>query len=198
MSLPPQTSVRPEPTGPTPAQTIGPFFRGAMASLGARDLVAPGSPGPVVLTGRVLDGAGAPLPDAMVEIWQADGHGSLAGAAVASGTWSGFGRSLTDADGRYGFTTVVPGAVDGVQAPHIDMTVFARGLLQRLVTRVYLPDQPANATDPVLTGLDADRRATLLAVAGAARRAPGEPDGDPVLTFDVRLQGERETAFFVW
>jgi protocatechuate 3,4-dioxygenase alpha subunit len=188
VSLRPQTSTHPEPAGPTPAQTIGPFFRFGMAWMQAHDLVAPGSPGAVVLTGRVLDGDGVAVPDALVEIWQADPSGSFdAAGEVAPGVWSGFGRSLTDPDGVYRFTTVVPGAVDSVQAPHIDMTIFARGLLQRLVTRVYFPDRAANGADPVLASLDAARRSTL--VAGG---------GDPVYTFDVRLQGDRETVFFVW
>jgi protocatechuate 3,4-dioxygenase alpha subunit len=195
VNLPPQTSTHPEPTGPTPAQTIGPFFRFGMAWMDAHDLVEPGAPGAVVLTGRILDGAGAAVPDALVEIWQADGSGSLTAAAeVAPGDWSGFGRSLTDADGSYRFTTVVPGAVDPSQAPHIDMTIFARGLLQRLVTRVYFPDQAANGLDPVLASLDAERRSTLVAEPGG----PHEPGGDPVFIFDVRLQGDRETVFFVW
>jgi protocatechuate 3,4-dioxygenase alpha subunit len=187
-----QTSEHPEPSGPTPSQTVGPFFRFGLAWMDARHLVAPGSLGAVELTGRVLDGDGRPVPDAVVEIWQADTEGSLRAAGEVTGDgWSGFGRSLTDHHGRYRFTTAVPGAVDDRQAPHIDMTVFARGLLQRLVTRVYLPDEPANATDPVLAALEADRRATLVA-------RPADLDGEHVLSFDVRLQGDRETVFFVW
>jgi protocatechuate 3,4-dioxygenase alpha subunit len=196
VNLPPQISALPAPTGPTPAQTVGPFFRFGLAWMDARDLVGPGADDAVVLTGHILDGAGAPVPDAVVEIWQADARGGLGEAGpVAPGTWSGFGRALTDADGHYRFTTVAPGRVDALQAPHIDMTIFARGLLQRLVTRVYLPDHAANDADPVLAALPSERRATLVAAIAPGDRAT---DGDPVLRFDVRLQGDKETVFFVW
>jgi protocatechuate 3,4-dioxygenase alpha subunit len=188
MTLPAQTSDHPEPDGPTPSQTIGPFFRPGMTWMNARDLTAPGS-GAVVLTGRVTDGAGDPVPDAMIEIWQADATGSFDTRPQA---WSGFGRALTDADGRYRFTTVLPGPVDDHQAPHVDMSVFARGLLQRLVTRVYF-HQDALDTDPVLAALDPRRRATLT-----ARREESEDGEDPVFRFDIRLQGGHETVFFTW
>ena len=170
---------------PTPSQTVGPFFGFAFDKVGRPDLVPPGSPGSVHIEGRVLDGAGEPVPDAVVELWQADAAGRF-----PDDGW-GFGRCLTDPAGGYCFTTVRPGPVDAVQAPHLDLSIFARGLLQRLVTRVYFPDhEAANAADPVLRAVaDPARRATLVARAG--------PDAS-VLTFDVRLQGEGETVFFAW
>jgi protocatechuate 3,4-dioxygenase alpha subunit len=178
-------------TGATPSQTVGPFFRFGLAWMGQADLVAPGSPGAVTLGGQVLDGDGAPVPDAVIEIWQADPDGRF--PTDAAGPWHGFGRSLTDDDGRYHFTTVRPGRVDDRQAPHIDVSVFARGLLQRLVTRAYLPDEvEVNGADPVLAALAPDRRATLVAEAVAAA------DGPDQLRFDIRLQGDRETVFFAW
>lgn len=173
-------------TAPTPSQTVGPFFRFGFAWLtSSRHLVDPGSNGSLTVGGRMIDGAGDAVPDGVVEIWQADSGGGFPPDSPAG--WTGFGRALTDEDGRYSFTTVAPGPVDGDQAPHIDVSVFARGLLQRLVTRIYLPDVAANDADPVLASVDPARRATLIA----------EPDG-AVLRFDIRLQGERETVFFVW
>jgi protocatechuate 3,4-dioxygenase alpha subunit len=150
----------------TPSQTVGPFFSLGLAD---RDLG-----GPARIEGRVFDGAGDPVPDAMVEVWQADETGSYRGDF-------GWGRSATDADGRYAFTTVKPGPVEG-QASHLVVLVFARGLLKPLLTRLYFPDAGA---DPVLDALDDDERETLIARA----------DGDS-LKFDIRLQGDRQTTFF--
>ncbi|MDQ2728906.1 MAG: protocatechuate 3,4-dioxygenase subunit alpha [Actinomycetota bacterium] len=173
-------------TAPTPSQTVGPFFRLGFAWLTpSRHLVAPGSPGALSLTGRMTDGDGAAVPDGVVELWQADGAGGFPPDSPPG--WTGFGRCLTDDEGRYELTTVAPGPVDEDQAPHIDVSVFARGLLQRLVTRIYLPGQAANDADPVLAAVDPARRATLVA----------ERDGSD-LTFDIRLQGELETVFFRW
>ena len=140
----------------TPSQTVGPYFAIGLARRPEHELVPSGSDGAVALSGTVLDGDGAPVPDAMVEIWQAD----PSGAYVAGFGW---GRSGTDADGRYSFVTVKPGPVEG-QAPHLVMLVFMRGLLKPVLTRVYFPDEAeANAADPVLTGVPE-------AAAGAARR----------------------------
>jgi protocatechuate 3,4-dioxygenase, alpha subunit len=156
----------------TPSQTVGPYFSLGLLARAANELV----PGGIRITGRVLDGAGEPVPDALVEIWQADEDGRYR-------LDFGWGRSGCDEDGRYSFVTCKPGAVEG-QAPHLTMMVFARGLLKPVLTRMYFPDEEeANAADPVLTAVD--DASTLVARAG-----------DDGLEFDVRLQGDRETAFF--
>src|SRR6185295_10606521 len=136
------------------------------------------------IRGQLLDGAGQPVPDGVIETWQADpdGHFNRPG-------FRGFGRAATDADGRWGIYTVKPGAVatydGGAQAPHLEVSVFARGLLDRVVTRIYFDDEAANDTDPVLTLVGPERRATLVAVpTGAGYR------------FDIHLQGDDETVFF--
>jgi protocatechuate 3,4-dioxygenase alpha subunit len=172
---------------PTASQTIGPFFRFGLAGAVHRELAARGVPGAITVEGRVLDGDGEPVPDAMVEIWQADAEGRFP-PETAPG-WTGFGRDLTDRSGTFRFTTVVPGAVDDHQAPHIAVSVFARGLLQRVMTRIYLPAHgDAHATDPLLASVtDPARRATLVAVAEGGK-----------LVFDIHLQGERETVFLDW
>jgi len=163
-------------SGPlTPSQTVGPFFGVGLPFEKGEQLAPPGSAGVMRIEGQVLDGKGEPVPDALLEIWQ-------------PGT--GFGRARTDSEGAFSFTTVKPGAVpapDGrVQAPHFNVTVFARGLLRHLVTRMYFPDETeANAADPVLNLVEPARRETLIA-----------KHCDGVLHFDVRLQGERETVFF--
>ena len=181
--------------GLTPSQTVGPFFARALPWPEGPYVVPDGTPGAFWIRGRVLDGDGAPVADALVETWQADPDGRFdhpddrRGVAGAAG-FRGFGRCPTDADGRYGIHTVQPGRVPGPdggdQAPHIDLSIFARGLLDRLVTRLYLPNEAAaNAADPVLAELAEPVRATLIAsVTG---------DG---YTFDIRLQGEHETVFF--
>ncbi|QUH03020.1 protocatechuate 3,4-dioxygenase subunit alpha [Saccharopolyspora erythraea] len=180
----------------TPSQTVGPFYAlpdGLLWPDGP-DLVPEGTAGAVPLHGRVLDGNGDPVPDAVLEIWQADAEGRFDHPndprPGTSGGFRGFGRCGTDPEGRFRFRTVKPGPLptpDGAtEAPHIDVTVLARGLLNRVVTRVYFPDEEqANATDPVLGAVDEDRRSTLIAVA--------DQDG---LRFDIRLQGPGETVFF--
>ena len=171
---------------PSPSQTIGPFFHAGLGWMDATRLVEDHADGAVVIEGVVFDGAGAPVPDAVVEIWQADGSGGFP-PATAPG-WTGFGRSQTDDDGRFRFVTVAPGSVDRMTEPHIDLTVFARGLLQRVVTRLYLPGTDViSPSDPVLRAVPAERRATLVAEGVGSR-----------LRFDIRLQGERETVFFAW
>jgi len=167
----------------TPGQTVGPFFHDALAYPGGEQLVPPGTPGTQQLHGHVYDGAGDPLPDALVEIRQADGAGTVPqveGSLRRSGGFTGWGRCATDAEGRYCFTTVEPAGVAG-GAAFFAVTVFARGLLDRLFTRAYLPGQQ----DDLLAGLSTEDRATLEAVR--------QDDGS--LRFDVRLQGEGETVF---
>ncbi|WP_416344324.1 protocatechuate 3,4-dioxygenase subunit alpha [Isoptericola peretonis] len=183
---------------PTPGQTVGPFFGFALPYDRGHELVDPGTPGAVRLHGRVLDGAGRPVPDALLEIWHADPSGVVVrrtGAMLRDGTFTGWGRAATDREGGFWFRTLEPGPTPSASGPRrpamIAVAVFARGLTDRLFTRAYLPDDgdperaAALARDPFLAGLEPERRATLL----AAR----EPDGS--LRFDVRLQGEGETVF---
>lgn len=160
---------------PTPSQTVGPFFSLCLSERSCNELVSGGAGR---IEGTVLDGAGQPVPDAMVEIWQANADG------VYTDDF-GWGRCGTDADGRYSFVTVKPGRVEG-QAPHLVVLVFARGLLKPVLTRMYFPDeQEANAADPVLSALEAGSAETLVA----------EPSAGG-FRFDIRLQGERQTSFF--
>lgn len=173
---------------PTPGQTVGPFYGFALPYAGSNELFPPGHPGAIRLHGTVRDGRGDPVPDALLEIWQADQHGAVPqqpGSLRRDGfTFTGWGRASTDQTGTYSFTTVLPGPTEDGGAPFIAMTVFARGLLNRLFTRIYLPDHPALTSDRLLSSLPADRRETLVATPAA--------DG---LLFDVRLQGEGETVF---
>ena len=182
--------------GVTPSQTIGPFFS-LLLPLGSNQLVGSDHPGAVTVEGTVFDGAGSPVGDALIETWQAnaDGHYNHPGDTNyenGTGSFGGFGRCVTDEHGSFSFVTIKPGRVAGndarMQAPHIVVTVFARGLLRRLVTRIYFPDEStANAGDPLLTSiLEEGIRATLIA----------EPMGAHRLRFDIHLRGEKETAFF--
>lgn len=183
----------------TPSQTVGPFFAIGLPWDDGPYVVAEGTPGAITITGRVTDGAGEPVPDALVETWQAGPEGGFGHpddprdpAPRAAPGGRGFGRCPTGADGTYRIVTVRPAALptgDGrVQAPHIDVSVFARGLLDRVVTRIYFPDEEAaNAADPVLSDLpERLRRNTLIA----------KPEPAGVFRFDIRLQGEGETVFF--
>lgn len=191
--------------GLTPSQTVGPFFASALPWPDGPYVVPEHTPGAFWLRGTVFDGAGEPVVDGLVESWQADPAGRFPHpddplwAGPSSGGFGGFtdlagfrgfGRCPTDHSGRWAILTVRPGPVPdpaGVpQAPHIDLSIFARGLLDRVVTRVYLPDETvANAADPVLSGIDETRRPTLVA----------EPDSDG-FRFDIRLRGDGETVFF--
>jgi protocatechuate 3,4-dioxygenase alpha subunit len=160
---------------PTPPQTVGPFFSIGLPWDDGPTVVEPGSDDAISLHGTVFDGDGAPIPDALVETWQEPGPGCR-----------GFGRCPTDADGRWEIVTRKPAAAGG-EAPHLAVAVFARGLLDRVPTRLYFADEDAaNEADPLLSSLDPERRATLLAA----------PDGTGGYRFDVHLQGAHETVFF--
>ena len=171
----------------TPSQTVGPFFAIELPYGDGPFVVGEGTPGAIWLSGRILDGAGEPVPDALVESWQADPAGAFGGA------FRGFGRCATDDGGRWAILTLKPGPVPAFpghdetpQAPHVDLAIFARGLLHQVVTRLYFADEgQANAADAVLAGLDEQARATLV-----ARRVDGGYE------LDIHLQGPRETTFF--
>lgn len=178
----------------TPSQTVGPFFGFALPWPDGPYAAPPDTPGLITVRGLVLDGAGEPVPDALIETWQADPHGRFdhpadpRGRQPSEARW--FARCPTNDNGQYAVHTVKPGRVpdgEALQAPHLNVTVLARGLLRHLVTRMYFPDEAeANGEDPVLCGLpDPERAATLIAAA----------DGDG-LRFDIRLRGDHETVFF--
>lgn len=202
-------NLSPEIFGVTPSQTVGPFFHYGLPWKGGADLVgqsdlgarpdlfppehyvlrpsAPRAhvPGTVIeIAGRVLDGDGAPVPDALIEIWQADPAGRH-----DNPDWVGFGRGCTDAEGVYRFRTLRPGVVPGpgnaLQAPHVAIGVLGRGLLKRLATRLYFSDAPENADDPILALVPEERRGSLIATLV-----------EGVWRFDIVLQGDRETVFF--
>jgi protocatechuate 3,4-dioxygenase, alpha subunit len=177
---------------PTPSQTVGPYLHLGLTDSRSLSRVA----GDEVkgerlwLTFRVLDGEGAPVPDAMIELWQADSEGNY--NATSDAAFRGFGRLATADDGSGTFETIKPGRVPGpdntLQAPHINVSILGRGLLKRLSTRVYFAGELANAADPVLTLVPETRRTTLLAQPDSSRNAGW--------TFEVRLRGEGETVFF--
>ena len=174
----------------TPSQTVGPFFGYALPFPRGAQLVPAGTVGAVTVHGRVLDGAGEPIPDALLEWWQPDADGVLSqrdGSRVRElGHFTGFGRMTVDLDGHYEVTTVLPGAVAPSTVPWALVTVFARGLLHHLFTRAYLVGaDDAVPADPLLDRIDAGRRETLLARA----------DGPASYRFDIHLQGEHETVF---
>ena len=183
--------------GIAPFQTIGPFFQVLVGEARGRD-VLPGEAAQgtrITIVGRVLDGDGAPMTDALVEIWQADAcgryrHPSDPRHAEADPAFAGFGRVATDTSGGFLFETVKPGVVTGPdgrpQAPHVLVSVTARGVLTRYVTRLYFEDEPRNAGDPILALVPDGRRQTLLAT-----RIDGER-----YRFDIRVQGADETVFF--
>ena len=189
----------------TPSQTVGPYFAYgltpeqygyAFSSIAGGVLATEAGDGERIrIEGRVLDGAGAAVSDAMVEIWQADGQGRYAHPADprnSNARFRGFGRvgTGTDPEHRFVFETVKPGAPGEGQAPHVNLVLFLRGLLSHAYTRIYFADEAeANAADPVLAAVPAERRATLI----AAREESG---GTPLYHFDIHLQGDRETVFF--
>ncbi len=187
-------------TNLTSSQTVGPFFSPALLREDARRNVLTNQETVgkrIRIEGRVLDGEGIPVPDALVEIWQANAHGRYnhpadQGPAALDTSFTGFGRSGTDENGIYWFETVKPGPVafdeNQLQAAHINVTLFARGLLNHLVTRIYFADEPANSDDPVLQRLPKERVTTLLAVP--------EQSEPTIYRHDIVLQGENETVFF--
>ncbi|MEO8180195.1 MAG: protocatechuate 3,4-dioxygenase subunit alpha [Deltaproteobacteria bacterium] len=202
--------------GQTPEQTLGPFFSQGLVRVAdtfaspslCRDaedvignvLASELTPGERLrLEGTVYDGLGCPIPDALVEIWQADAEGRYAhplqlGEQFVKAPFQGFGRAPTDDGGRFFFETIRPGAVPGpggsAQAAHLNVVLGARGMTRLAFTRIYFADDPALARDPVLGQIPAARRATLL----ARRRL--EAPGRPTYVFDIHLQGELETVFF--
>jgi protocatechuate 3,4-dioxygenase, alpha subunit len=194
-----------KPDGITPSQTVGPYFAYGLTPDGryewndafSNNLVTADTTGDRIrIEGQVLDGDGKPAADCMLEIWQADAQGRFAdpkdSRALPNAKFHGFGRCGTGANGEYAFDTIKPGQVpdpDGkAQAPHILVAVFARGMILHNYTRIYFDGEAANATDPVLALVPADRRATLI-----AKRAS---EGNAVYRFDIRLQGDNETVFF--
>ena len=184
----------------TPSQTVGPFYAIGLTRRAMSVLATDTTEGlPIRIEGRVFDGDGKPIPDALVEVWQANAYGRYnhpddKQEKPFDPKFTGWGRSGTDKNCFYRFDTVKPGPVPGpgesVQAPHINVVVFARGMLLHAYTRIYFSDEPLNQTDPVLNLIkNKARRATLMA-------AREEQAGRTVYHFDIRLQGESETVFF--
>jgi protocatechuate 3,4-dioxygenase, alpha subunit len=179
-------------------QTVGPFFKIGLSWLYQEDVAGPGASGErITIEGRILDGDGKPVPDGVIEIWQANSHGKYAHPDDAQDKplepgFKGYGRIPTDEQGRFRFTTIKPGRVPGpnekLQAPHLAVSVFTRGLLRRLMTRIYFPDEPSNNEDFALSLVEPARRSTLI-----AQKVAG---GSGALAWDVVLQGPNETVFF--
>ena len=173
------------------SQTVGPFFSIGLSWLYKGELIAPAHEHScIAVEGRVLDGDQRPIPDAVLELWQADAEGRYADPHDAQSALRGFGRVATDEQGGFRFTTIKPGRVPGpdgvLQAPHVSVLVFMRGLLKPVRTRLYFPDEAANAEDPVLLLVPPSRQRTLIA----------RPASGSVLHWDVHVQGDDETVFF--
>ena len=182
----------------TPSQTVGPFYSIGLTDREMNSLIPDGTHGQRIrIEGQVIDGDGKPVPDAMIEIWQANAYGRYnhpedKQEKPLDASFTGWGRSGTDPNGFYFFDTIKPGPVpasESVQAPHINVTVFARGMLVHAFTRIYFSDEPANDIDPVLNSISKERRQTLVA-------SCREENGKTVYRFDIRLQGVGETVFF--
>ena len=183
---------------PTGNQPVGPFFHIILDRMLIPDVVGPAAgPEAITIRGQILNADHAPIPDAMIETWQANADGKYAHPADTQNKplregFVGFGRVVTDVNGAFSLTTLKPGRVPsldgGLQAPHINVSVYMPGLLQRTVTRIYFPDDPSNAEDPVLQLVDSDRRSTLI-----AQRVFGD---SAVLEWNVICAGENETVFF--
>ena len=192
--------------GQTPSQTVGPFFaygltpeqfRYPFRSTATNVMAKPGAVGDHIrIEGRILDGQGEPVPDAMIELWQANAHGRYNHPAddrqdnLLDPDFKGFGRTGTDADGGFAFETVKPGPIGDGQAPHITLILFMRGMLSHAYTRIYFSDETAaNESDPVLGAVAAARRDTLIA-------HRDETPGGAVYRIDIRMQGDAETVYF--
>lgn len=190
-------------SGITPSQTVGPYFKYGLTpgddyawnDAFGNDLVTPDATGEQIrIVGTVFDGDGKVVVDSMLEIWQADAQGRFADPqdqrAARNSAFKGFGRCGTDNAGRFSFHTIKPGGVPGpnekLQAPHILLAVFARGMTQQAITRIYFDGETANENDPILALVPSERRGTLIA----------KREGDAVYRFDVHLQGDEETVFF--
>jgi protocatechuate 3,4-dioxygenase, alpha subunit len=184
----------------TPSQTVGPFYAIGLTRTPMNVLASESTQGQRIrIEGQVFDGDGTPIPDVMVEIWQANAYGRYnhpddKQEKPLDASFTGWGRSGTDENCFYNFETIKPGPVpadgDTVQAPHINVCVFARGMLVHAYTRIYFADEPVNANDPVLNAIkNKKRRRTLIA-------SPGMENDKTVYRFDIRLQGENETVFF--
>jgi protocatechuate 3,4-dioxygenase alpha subunit len=193
----------------TPSQTVGPFYAYGLTPKGRAhwdpdgtyswketvgdNLVTPDASGQKIqIVGVIRDGDGVPIPDAMLEIWQADSQGRYAhprDPRAPNASFKGFGRSACNKNGEFGFDTIKPGEVPGPdgkpQAPHVVVCIFSRGMLRQIYTRMYFPDE-SNDGDPILALVPADRRHTLIA----------KKEKDGVYRFDIRVQGDDETVFF--
>jgi protocatechuate 3,4-dioxygenase beta subunit len=194
----------------TPEQTTGPFFPAQLLAPGDDDLArrSPNGPAPqgqpIIVTGRITDIQGRPIPGALIEAWQANVHGKYDHPADITSNpvdphFKGYGRILTNSQGEYRFTSIKPGAYpnpgydEWFRPPHIHFSVFGAGVMQRLITQMYFPDEPLNEIDPILNGIeDLAARASLIAV-----RESDAPDGSWCYRFDLRMRGEGETQFFV-
>jgi len=186
---------------PTPSQTVGPFFHLGLARPEWSDLTGQDPQGErIAIEGRVIDGDGAGVPDALIELWQANAAGRYNHADDKQDDkpldphFRGYGRAATDVEGRYRFVTIRPGPVPGrgnaLQAPHVNLAIFARGMLKQLYTRLYFAGQPENPNDPLLSAIDdGAARQTLIAT------RDGESGTPPLYRFDIVLQGEGETVF---
>lgn len=175
---------------PTADQTVGPYYAIGMEYPGSEELLPHGSAGSIVLSGYLYDGNGAPVPDGVIEIWQTDADGAIptdiGNLVRKAGSFGGFGRSGSDENGYYQFTTVLPAPTEPGKPAFFAVIVFARGLLSRLHTRIYVPG-PGLDDDPLLSRLTPERRATLVAT-----EVPGG------LRHDIHLQGEKETVFLAF
>jgi len=190
-------------TPPASSQTVGPFFHLGMVYLERDNFVAEGVAGErITIRGKVLDGDGEPVPDAVLEIWQADSAGrypsEFSPQNSVSPRFLGFGRTETDDHGEFKFTTIKPGPVPApegsLQAPHIVVTLFSRGLLKPLRTRLYFPDEAGNVDDAVLRQVPPDRRSTLMATRAGERGAQNAREN--LFDWNIVMQGDGETVFF--